>query len=201
MTDNPVQTTDSTLNQPGSPGSPKPSLTQDQKLALFESILDEVEPQPNAPQTTPSALPQALPTALDPSFDQQAAQITPIARAGKEALETTTPDQPAIEAGTGLQAVETEKTPEIPVEVESYLQKVQDDPTTAPQEIVIADGTSESDKAQYPARPVIVLPITPDVERKGRWKGPQFSLRWLVEWSRKIIKMFAGKVVYRYGAS
>jgi hypothetical protein len=44
---------------------------------------------------------------------------------------------------------------------------------------------------------VVVLPITEEVEEAGKKKNPNFSIRWLVEWSQRIIKMFAGKVVYK----
>jgi len=50
---------------------------------------------------------------------------------------------------------------------------------------------------QAPAlKPVIILPITPEVEAVGAKKGPQWSVRWLVEWSRRLMKMFSGKILY-----
>jgi len=41
------------------------------------------------------------------------------------------------------------------------------------------------------------LPITKKEDKEGRKKSPKYSFRWLVEWSHKIIKVFAGKVIYR----
>lgn len=68
----------------------------------------------------------------------------------------------------------------------------------APPEVVIADGSqTQPAERNYPAQPVVVLPITPAEEKTGERKNPKFSVRWLVEWSRKLMKMFTGKVVYR----
>lgn len=123
----------------------------------------------------------------------------PVKSAGsKESAGNVSLDQVAIDAARGAQQVETEPTPEIPPEVESYLQKVEQHTDTAPPEIVIADGSNtQPNNHNYPAQPVVVLPITPDIEKQGAHKSPKFSVRWLVEWSRKIMKMFSGKVIYR----
>jgi hypothetical protein len=123
----------------------------------------------------------------------------PVGSAGsKESIDSVSLDQVAIDAARGAQQVEVEPSPEIPPEVESYLQKVEDHADTAPKEIVIADGSdTQPNNHNYPSQPVVVLPITQDVEKEGAKKNPKFSIRWLVEWSRKIMKTFSGKVIYR----
>jgi hypothetical protein len=116
----------------------------------------------------------------------------------KESPANLTPDISPVEAGAGLQSVEYEKVPELPLEVESYLQEVKDNQDQTPEEIIIADGTTHISPANQPMKkPVIVLPITPKQEKAGKKKPPHWSIRWLVEWSNKIIKMFAGEVIYR----
>ncbi|NCN45630.1 MAG: hypothetical protein COU63_03785 [Candidatus Pacebacteria bacterium CG10_big_fil_rev_8_21_14_0_10_36_11] len=118
---------------------------------------------------------------------------------GKEATKNVSLEQIAIDAARGAQQVEVEPSPEIPPEVESYLQKVEQHQETAPQEIVIADGSqTQPNDHQYPSQPVVVLPITPEIEKQGAHKNPRFSIRWLVEWSHKVMKIFSGKVVYRF---
>jgi len=138
------------------------------------------------------------------SVSQQVQQINPlnptgiVSQGGKEAVGSVSLEQIAIDAARGAQQVELEPTPEIPPEVESYLQKVEDNTNLAPPEVVIADGSQTSPvNHAYPAQPVIVLPITPEEEAQGARKSPRFSIRWLVEWSRKIMKVFSGKVIYR----
>jgi hypothetical protein len=107
-------------------------------------------------------------------------------------------EQVATDAVGGVQTVEAIPTPEISPEVESYLQKVEDTAGMAPKEIVIADGTQTAPVAhQYPSQPVVVLPITKEQEEEGAKKNPKFSIRWLVEWSRRLMKIFFGKVIYR----
>ncbi len=118
-------------------------------------------------------------------------------QAGSTRKETESPTQFGLEQGTGVQVVEQEKNPELSPEVEKYLQEVEEDKDQAPKEIAIVDEIANLPKKnQFVSQPVIVLPITPEVEERGKRKSPKYSIRWLVEWSQKIIKMFTGKVIY-----
>jgi hypothetical protein len=173
--------TDATQTQPAN----QDDTTQ--KLTTFEDVINSVQ------QTTPHGVIQAVDQATDTlNPSQQSAKTT------KEAIESgKTLDTQAIDLGGGVQTVEYEKIPEIPVEVESYLQRVEDHHETAPTEVIIADGTHEVSTNQYPSRPVIVLPITKEEEKEGAKKSPKFSFRWLYEFSQKIIRMFTGKVIYK----
>lgn len=155
-------------------------------LNTFGEILDEIGSI--APQAVAGAINQSTNT-LNPSNPT---------RSAKEKLATSSSiDTAPIDAGGGVMLVEHEKMPEIPVEVESFLHRVEDHQDQAPQEIVIADGTVETSKANYPSTPVVVLPITQDEDKEGQKKSLKFSLRWLVEWSHKVIKLFAGKAIYK----
>lgn len=149
-------------------------------------------------------LSQVASQVVEESVAEKVQQINPlnptgvVSQGGKEAAGSVSLEQVAIDAARGAQQVEVEPTPEIPPEVESYLQKVEDNTNLAPPEIVIADGSQTSPvNHAYPAQPVVVLPITPEEEAQGAKKSPRFSIRWLVEWSRKIMKVFSGKVIYR----
>lgn len=145
----------------------------------------------------PSVFDQVLPKAIDEATDTlNPAQVSTSPRKEVAAEGASSSSAAPIEAGP-LQAVESEKQPELPVEVEGYLQQVDDHQDDIVHEVVIADGSTEDAQLNYPSQPVIVLPIDEAMEKKARFKGPKYSIRWLVEWSHKIIKMFAGKVVYR----
>ena len=168
-------------------------------IDLLNESISEVEQDPDSitddqvglmSQVAPQVISQATDT-LNPQ--------NPIGSAGsKESVDSVSLDQIAIDAARGAQQVEVEPTPEIPPEVESYLQKVEDHSATAPKEIVIADGSNtQPNDHNYPSQPVVVLPITPEMEKEGAHKNPKFSVRWLVEWSKKIMKVFSGKVIYR----
>ena len=157
------------------------------RLDTFESVIDEIQ------SFAPHGVVQVVDQATDTLNPQQGSS-----RSAKERIETgTSLDTQSIDATGGMQTLEHEKNPEIPVEVESYLQRVEDHHETAPQEVVIADGTHEVSTNNYPSKPVIVLPITESEEREGMRKSPKLSYRWLVEFSHKVIKMFTGKVIYR----
>lgn len=180
-------------------GPPQPAATA---LAGSAASLPNVEPtaytEPIEPTTAvdPGVLAQAVPTATLQTADLLNPQH--LTTTSKESVGGTASNEIAPESGGGLQYVEQEKPPEIPVEVESYLHRIEQSTDQAPQEIVVADGTDIAAlPTNTPTQPVIVLPITPAVEQVGEKKSPKWSVRWLVEWSRKIMKMFMGKVIYR----
>ena len=169
--DNPTQTNSAKTNE---------------SLDIFGEVLDELG----------LVAPQSVVTAID----RETNTLNPAnpARSSKEKLESSsTLDSASIDAGSGVQIVEHERVPEIPVEVESFLHRVEDHQDQAPKEIVIADGTLETSKASYPSTPVVVLPITQEEGEEGKKKPLKFSFRWLVEFSHKIVKLFAGKVIYK----
>ena len=174
------------------------------------SVKEEKEeiasPPPVEPvvQPDPSVISQALPTAVTQVANQQDYENlnpptpTPAGVAAKEKAESTSPDQGVIETAQAIQYVEHEPQPEIPPEVDGFLKRAQDHVAQAPQEIVVADGSTDAPVGNnYPSQPVVVLPITEEMEKKGQHKSPKFSIRWLVEWSHKIMKKFVGKVIYR----
>ena len=149
---------------------------------------ESFQPDPTA-QAVLSTLQQA-PGTLNPA--------NPAPASAKETFERpAAPDASSIDAGGAVQQVEVERNPELPVEVEGFLQRVEDFSAKQVQEVVIADGTNEQAAVTYPSRPVIILPITQDEEQKNKRKSPRNSIRWLIEWSHKVIKMFAGKVLYK----
>lgn len=170
------------------PVIPTPTPSQDDELALLDQILAEAE------QTAP----QAVPTAMLQSVADATQALTPkTGTGGKETIGAAAGAKNVVEAGGSTQYVEYEPNPELPPEVEGYLNKAEQHSDQAPPEIVIADSAAAlpTDR-QLPSQPVVVLPITPEVEKIGMSKPPQFSIRWLVEWSHKIMKMFVGNVIY-----
>lgn len=155
-----------------------------------------------APSIEPMTPTEMSPIGYDPSAQvipqvvSQATDTLNVAYGRPTAKETSAVTSP-VETATGIQYVEEEKVPEIPVEVESYIQRAEAHADQLPQEIVIADVAQAPLASHYAKQPVIVLPITPEIEAAGAKKGSTNSVRWLVEFSRKIMKMFAGKVIYR----
>lgn len=201
--DQPIQPINSIQTQPTPLSKPTKTETT-QALQTLERVINEVKTAMPTKQTAPAiqgALSQVMPQVVTQTIDQA---TTPQPVSGPRAAQKETAvgavslDQVAVDAARGAQLAEIEPTPEISPEVESYLQKVEDRKDMAPPEIVIADGSQTAPATrQYPSQPVVVLPITEEQEQIGAKKSPKFSLRWLVEWSRKIMKMFAGKVIYR----
>lgn len=171
-----------------------PANTTQGQLDVLDQVLTKVET--GALKDSAGVIAQAVPQAtLDATNTLNPTQPT---TSLKESVAAVSPDISSAEAGAGLQQVEYETSPELPVEVESYLQRVEDHQDQAPDEIVIADGTTQPSVAHPPIKkPVIILPITAEEEKTGQKKSLHWSVRWLVEWSKKIMKMFSGEVVYR----
>ncbi len=184
--------------QPQSITTPPTQLNQEKlDLDLFEQVLDEMNQEKVSATAQPAQAVQPPPPIsplIKPNIDLPALDQSPISTSRKEA---EVGSQASPEQAASIQVVEAEKSPELSPEVEKYLQEVHDDKDQAPKEIAIADEiTNLPTQNQFVSEPVIVVPITPEIEKKGKRKSPKFSIRWLVEWSQKIIKMFAGKVVY-----
>jgi hypothetical protein len=202
---------------------PNKQISTAQKLNILSTVLDEVQEADKQVVTdkeselnsaTNLAQNQAASSVDSPSQEKtqiadnhsdQPVQINEppqeqmISSGRKESLEG---GSVSPESGGSLQYVEHEKTPEVPAEVEKYIKKVEDKKVRAPEEIVVANqASSVQDDQKYVSEPVVVLPITPEVEAQGKKKPPKFSVRWLVEWSHKIVKMFSGRAIYRQPAN
>jgi len=155
---------------------------QAQALSTLDQVLQEVEAH-QAAQVLPQVLAQT-----DPALQQ------PISAGAftKEGVAAS-----SFEVGAAQAVAEYEKSPEIPVEVASYMEKVVADENQVPQEIAIAGSDMTMMPVRVATTPVIVLPISPEEEALGSKKNPHASIRWLVEWSKKIMLVFSGKVIYR----
>ncbi len=174
-----------TLHQaPVTPPEPASPVAEYQPPEVTEVI---EEAPPIWPQVVPTVVQQSSDT-LNPSFAVTSA---------KEVFERGTFDQVTGGEVGGLQHVEQEVSPEISPEISEFIEKVETHTDQQPQEIVItAQGDSSMQPAHMP-QPVVVLPITPEVETFGAKQKTTFSVRWLVEWSRKLMKVFSGKIIYR----
>ena len=188
-------------------------LDQTQELDVLDRVLTEVEQQVSQPVQPVEPAPVV---SVKPSTDPLASVAQVMPQAVAQATDTLNPtgaipvakekfvDGLAVNTGaaevggsSGPAEVEPAREQEMPVEVESYLQKVDNNPDQLPQEIVVADDGQTVHTKAFPKQPVIVLPLTEEQIEQGKKKSLKLSIRWLVEWSEKIMKMFNGKVIYR----
>jgi len=98
---------------------------------------------------------------------------------------------------TPTHAVEVEKSAEIPPELEAWVEEVTQHEEELPQEIVIADKTTQQSIGQGNEEPLIVLPLTQLGMQAGLLKPVSDSVRWLTVWCKRIVEKFHGRVVYR----
>ena len=180
-------------------------ISQEEQLETLDQVIDQVASerpevvQPDPLASVAQAVPQAVASIQDPLNPPNP---SPVGAAKKEvhvvdqgvAVEQAAP---TVEHPGGVQSVEQERVPEIAPEVESFLQHAEEQTDHLPQEIVVADNQEVSAVTHHPKKPVIVLPITAGEQKKGKKKSTKLSVRWLVEWSEKLMKKFSGKVIYR----
>lgn len=156
------------MNQ-GMPARSSSSGTS-QKLQLLQQVLDGVAPQ------------------IDQTQEESYSR-----RGGKEqATATFSPENQQF-----LQQIEVEPTPELSPEVESYLQHVEDHADTAPHEIVIAEDQSIQTKPLAQNQKMILLPLTEEEHNEGVKKNPTWSIKWLITFGEKLMKIFPGQTVYK----
>lgn len=202
-------------------------LTPDQNLALFSDAIDEVSQelgasvaaatQPTLDQVADNtdSVPQGLTGTAQPltkevlrsipfevTTDAQSGVLAPETQSDADAANQVEVAAPQLESPAEVTQnqeaqleLSPEVSPEISPEVAEYLKHVEDHDVAAPETVVMPDVAIAP---THVPRPVIVLPIDESVERSATFKSPVNSVRWLVEWSRKIMKMFAGQVVYKF---
>lgn len=195
--------------------STDPSTTQ--KLAVLEQVLDEVELKNPIVQSIDSAVfdnthndaQVSLKPArkeLEPSkqLDEPAADLAPVETVTETVTEPVTEPEDQIQAESKKAVEVVEAVPSVPEEeiapeVAVYLERVQDHEEEAPKEVVLATGIEDLPSEAHPpvAKPVIVIPITPQTAKEAKNKSPKYSIRWLWEFCKKMMRMFKGAVIYR----
>lgn len=187
----PQQSLDVVVEQPQEPVV-APQL--DQVPVEFQQPEPIVQIQPEPVSTEPAAPVEATTDTLNVPYagSSTAKEVAP------GSIQVTV-ENPVVDAAGGVQYVETDKAHELemPPEVEGFLKTVENHHDQVPQEIVIANPQTGESLPRVMAQPVVVLPITAKLEKEGKWKRPTYSVRWLIEWSWKVMKMFSGKVIYR----
>ena len=164
--------------EPAVESQPADMVSEQCKLAIFENVLEQASAQSQEPQT------------------QQQPQQQPTGSASKEQLSSG--QVASQELPGGMQYADAEPVPEIPLEVENYLQHVEENHQQMPEQIVQAAKEFQAEATpDIPTQSVKVLPITKEVAEEGKKKSTKFAVRWLVEFSNKISHLFAGKSIYR----
>lgn len=161
-----------------------------------------------APATASEPSSQPVPSTAAPAPAQDDAQLLDLldksidsvvsARPAGSKERFVNPSQVVEQAAASTQVSEVEpvKEMELSPEISAYVEQVKDHSEQLPQEIVVqADGSQVAAKP-FPTQKVVVLPITQEEEKEGAKKDPSYSFKWLVTWSKKIIQMFTGKVIY-----
>jgi len=100
--------------------------------------------------------------------------------------------------------VEVVNNPEL-VELSKEIKEVSQESKEQREQALIKEKQQEIDRLATEVvapvavsnKPVVVLPITAKSKEEAKFKSTKYSVRWLVEWCKKIAKMFSGAVVYK----
>jgi len=91
--------------------------------------------------------------------------------------------------------VERPRTPEFTPKIERVESVVGEEITLA-QPIIGEDGAIVLDNPT-PQQMVIKLPLTDDQMNQALHLKVIYSFRWLAEWTKRVLKIFGGKFIYR----
>lgn len=159
------------------PVSVQSPVADDRNMAM-NAMLNQVA------QTLPAVPPD---DSLNPQYPSPSTKENPL---------VVSPDM-VTELPPGVQSIEELRSAEISPEVEKYIEEVREEVSQLPKEVVVADQSVTVPSGGFVSQPVIVLPMTQDELDAGAKAPPTESKRWLAEWTKKIIKMFTGRVVFR----
>lgn len=181
------------------PARPLPPVQQSSQTVQSQAldILDEVVTQvlDNRDQDV-DVISQAWPQVVDQATDTL--NVPGLGSAQRKEAATVSQVQ-VVETAQAAQQVEIEpvREQELQPEISAFVQKVEEH-SQGVQHIAVDQAGQvqlQPDPGQV-ARPVIILPISDEEDRIGSKASPLKSIRWLVEWSHKVMKMFSGQVVY-----
>lgn len=85
--------------------------------------------------------------------------------------------------------------PEIPAQIE-HLETIAGEEISLPQPVTDDGGRVIMDNVS-PQRVVITLPLTEEEINQALHLKIIYSLRWLVEWSKRLLKIIKGKFLYK----
>ena len=98
-----------------------------------------------------------------------------------------------------LPLIERPTTPEIPPEIE-HVEAIAGEEITLSQPISDSSGQPILDNA-VPQQVTITLPLTEEEMQRALHLKIIYSLRWLAEWTKRLIKIVGGKFLYKFKLS
>lgn len=164
-------------------------LTDAEKMDILDDVMDEAELlYPSTAVLGQSSQADTVPAVPPMSISARPA-------AAKELWSLSGAIQ---ETGGTLQVAETEPpAAEVAPELESYLATVEDQQNTPAKQLEhLVPDTVVMGQPVLEQQLVRVLPLTSVQSAAAAKKSARFSVRWLYEWSQKLIKVFKGKVMY-----
>lgn len=102
---------------------------------------------------------------------------------------------PEIGEREKLPVVEKPLTPEVPPEIE-HVEVVAGAEITLPQPITDTGGGVILDNAA-PQQVTVILPLSEEEMQHALHLKIIYSLRWLAEWAKRLIKIVGGKFLYK----
>lgn len=155
----------------------------------------QVSAQPQPQPVSPSGKPEAEPVKVDVG-----AGVTPEVSEAKhvEAVDQSQIKQEAQvdqQVSESISVTEIPKEPEISEEVQAWMERVKSDDVVDPKPV--KHGRTTVVSPADPQQVEVELPVTKATYEKGFKYKTGFSLRWLVEWCKRVIGVHKGKTGFK----
>ncbi len=142
-------------------------------LKELDSLLDDIlEPEPVAPVGSSNKELPVMTSSREYSF--QPAESTP---------------QPENKDRETIQELETA--------IDNFVQKNSELKQNQVENVTVGPGQEPAAAQNYQQQPVVVLPLTEEKMKEGQKQPPTSSLRWLVTFTQKLMKLFTGRFRYK----
>lgn len=181
------------------PAPENPILELDPNLDLLDGLVAETLANKSLASSAIAA-PQAAVSA-------RAKEVVPatgqdLLASKEQVVEDTAVQEMGVEVGTEVAStVESQEVQELTKELQEVSKETKEQREQAmiqeKQRAINDLAAASTTPVAITDKPVIVLPITAKSREEAKFKSTKYSVKWLWEWSQKIIKMFAGAVVYK----
>jgi hypothetical protein len=196
----------STMPTSTQPTTVNPILELDPNLDLLDGLVAETLTNksltsPATPTSQAIAAPQA---AVSTRAKEVVSASSQDLLAPKEQLVEATADSQEASGEASTEVIPTVESQEVQ-ELTKELQEVSKETKEQREQAMIQEkqraindlAAASTTPVAITDKPVVVLPITAKSREEAKFKSTKYSVKWLWEWSQKIIKMFAGAVVYK----
>lgn len=166
--------------------------TSGDQLNKLQQKQDLQQPLPSQQQAAQVQAPVQMPTSQSAQKTQTEPQVgRPVGDKEAEYVSDTS----SVGEAEKVPIVEMKEPGELPTEVEGWIERAEKDDVAEPPTIVHQGQTVVSPAS--PQNVSVTLPLDDAGIKKGLTRAISESIRWLAEWSKRILMKLGGKVGFK----